>query len=161
MSDPLSVTACILTLATTGFVVAKGLYQLANGIGSAGEEVRAYAEEIDSFSKLLQRIKAELQEGSNGASQYEQNLLLDIVGVCERVLGPLHRIQKILNPLLERFRDSPRKLRQFRLRVQWTFSSRAKLLFYRKALKGQHRLLDTMLELVILQATKDKSPQNM
>jgi hypothetical protein len=48
MADPLSITASILAVVIAGFKAAKGLYQLADGIGSAGMEARIYAEEIQS-----------------------------------------------------------------------------------------------------------------
>jgi hypothetical protein len=161
MSDPLSLTAAILAVVTAGFQVAKGLHQLADGIGSVGMEARIYAEEIDSFSKLLQRIKEQVLQQPEQFSSFEMNLLQDIVDVCKRVLHPINRIQQKLNPLLIKFRSSQSWLRAFGLRVQWIFSAKEKLLFYRGALRGQHRLLDTTLELMILKATKDRSPQNI
>ena len=161
MSDPLSVTAAIVAVVTVGFQVAKGLHQLADGIGSVGMEARIYAEEIDSFSKLLQRIKEQVLQQPEQFSSFEMNLLQDIIDVCKRVLHPINRIQEKLNPLLTKFRSSQSWLRAFGLRAQWMFSAKDKLLFYRGALRGQHRLLDTTLELMILKATKDRSPQNI
>ena len=89
MSDPLSVAASISALLGMGFAVANGLYRIAKGIGSAGQEVRTYADEIDTFSKLLQRIGAELQQQSHNVSSYSRTLLLDIVSICKRVLDPM------------------------------------------------------------------------
>ena len=156
MADPLGV----IGIAATGFAVAQGLYQIADGIGSAGQEVRIYADEVDAFSKLLKMVRAELLRPS-GVSLDEQSLVKDVMDICDRVLQPLNRLQSTLKPLLVRFRNSSGKLRQFGLRVQWFFSSKDKLLFYREALKAQHRILDTTLELMILQANRDKSPQNV
>ncbi|ORY12214.1 hypothetical protein BCR34DRAFT_600778 [Clohesyomyces aquaticus] len=160
MSDPLSVTASLLTLVGSGFQAAKSLYNLANSIGSAGLEVRTYADEIDALSKLLQRIRSEILSKPKNAPLYAQNLLQDIVDVCKRALDPILGIQKALEPLLERYRDSPRKLKQFGLRVQWVFMSKDKLQFYRGALRAQHRLLDTTLEMMILQSVREQNPQN-
>ena len=158
MADPLSISASIITLVGTGFAVAKGLYQVASGIGSAGQEVRVYADEIDSFAKLLAKIQEELVHRPQIASRRAQGLLEDILAVCERVLDPMNNIQDILNPLLTRFKDSQSKLRQFGLRIQWMFATKEKLLFYRGALKGQHRLLDTTLGAMILMAV-GQNPQ--
>lgn len=160
MSDPLSIATAVIGIAATGFTVAQGLYQIADGIGSAGKEVRIYADEIDAFSKLLKAVRAELLRPPP-VSFDEQSLVNDVLDICDRVLLPLNRLQNTLKPLLVRFNNSSGKLRQFGLRVQWFFSSKDKLLFYREALRAQHRILDTTLELMILQANKDKSPQNV
>lgn len=160
MSDPLSVAASIIGITATGFTVAQSLYQIADGIGSAGLEVRVYADEIDAFSKLLKAVRAELLRPSS-ISLNEQSLVKDVIDICNRVLAPLSRLQDTLKPLLVRFRNSSRKLSQFGLRVQWIFAKKSKLLFYREALRGQHRILDTTLGLIILQANEDRSPQNV
>jgi hypothetical protein len=161
MADPLSISASIIAVVGAGFKVAKGLHQLADEIGSASVEVRVYGEEIDSFAKLVQRIREQITQRAGQVSSFEENLLRDIIDVCGRVMRPINGLQEKLNPLLERFRDSPSKLRSFRLRVQWISKSKEKILFYRGALRGQHRLLDTTLDLMILQSTMDKSPQNI
>jgi hypothetical protein len=75
---------------------------------------------------------------------------MDVMDICDRVLLPLNRLQGTLQPLLVRFRQGSGELRQFGLRVQWCFSRKDKLLCYREALKAQHRVLDTILELMIL-----------
>jgi hypothetical protein len=145
MADPLSASASIITIIGTGFAIAKGLDQLADGIGTAGQEVRIYADEIDAFSRLLDVIRELLQRRLKQSWSRAENLLEDILHVCQRVLVPMEIVQATLTPLLSRFRSSPGKFRQFSLRVQWIFSTKEKLLFYRAALKGQHRLLDTTL----------------
>jgi hypothetical protein len=160
MSDPLNIAAGVFGIAATGFAVAQGLYQIADGIGSAGQEVRAHAGEIDAFSKLLKRVRAELLRPSNTCFE-EQSLVKDIVDICERVLLPLNLLQATLKPLLIQFSRSSKKLRQLGLRIHWLFKSKNKLLFYRSILKEQHRVLDTTLELMILQASRDESPQHV
>jgi hypothetical protein len=164
MADPFSLTANIIAVTIAGFKVAKGLNTLADGIGSAGKEVRIYADEIDAFSKLLQRVKDLLHDTQSSRLPdslfYEQSLLLDILGVCKRVLEPINRIQQKLTPLVGRFTDST-KGKNFALRIRWIFSSKEKLLFYRGALKEQHRLLNTTLVLMTFKTTKDSSPQNI
>lgn len=161
MSDPLSIAASLAGIASTGFFIAKGLYQIADGIGSAGQEVRIYADEVGSFSKLLLKVRSELQQPSHGSHDDDVSLVRDILEICEKALAPLERLQHTLKPLLVKFRQSSRKLRQFGLRVQWIFTSKAKLLFYRDLLRSQHRMLDTTLELMILKATRDKCPHNI
>ena len=158
MSDPLSIAAGVIGIAATGFAVARSLYRIADGIGTAGDEVRIYADEIDAFSKLLRKVREELL-------RYDQiphstgSLLEDVVHICERVLAVLNALRTTLDPLLVKFAQSPGKLLHFGLRLQWIFSQKAKLLFYRDALRGQHRVLDSLLDIMILQSTRDRSPQ--
>jgi predicted hotdog family 3-hydroxylacyl-ACP dehydratase len=121
--DPLSLAANIIAVTFAGFKVAKGLHSLADGIGFAGREVRIYADEIDSFAKLLGRVKEQLSQGGDECS-YEKYLLQDILHVCKRVLEPINRIQEQLNPLLVSLHATASKLKHFTLRVQWMFSSK-------------------------------------
>jgi hypothetical protein len=99
MADPLSITASILAVVGAEFKVAKGLHQLADGIGSAGVEVRVYTEEIDSFAKLLQRVREQIKQRPGQVSSFEENLLRDIIDVCDRVMRPINGLQEKLNPL--------------------------------------------------------------
>jgi hypothetical protein len=117
MGDPLSLSASVIGIATTGFAVALGLYQIADGIGSAGREVRLYADEVGGFSKMLKMVGTQVLPPSDISSD-EQSLIMDVMDICDRVLLPLNRLQGTLQPLLVRFRQSSGKLRQFGLRVQ-------------------------------------------
>jgi len=160
MSDPFSVASGAAGIISLGFTIAQGLFQIAGGIGSAGQEIRIYAEEINAFSKLLRCVKTEL-ESSTDVSLDLQSLVKDVTDICDRVLTPLDRLQNTLKPLLVRFKTSPGKIRQLGVRLQWVFTSKDKLLFYREALKGQYQILDTVLDVMILQTTRDRSSQNI
>jgi hypothetical protein len=169
MADPLSTAATVFGVVGRGFTIAKGLYEIADGIGSAGEEVRIYADEIDAFSKVLHRVDVELEIFRSESTSPDashlcrdlQNVVEVVLTVCKRVLEPLSQIQNTLRPLLVQYRDSPSKFRQLSLRVQWIFKTRSKLLFYREALRGQKGILDTALVLSIFQTTRNKTPQNI
>jgi hypothetical protein len=130
MPDPLSIAAAVTGIAATGFAVANGLYTIADGIGSAGQEVRIYGDEVGAFSKLLIRGRSELLQPAHTSSE-DTSLIKDVLDICDRILAPLERLQKTLSPLLVRFRESPGKLRQVGIRIHWIFSRKAKLLFYR------------------------------
>ena len=159
MSDPLSVTASIASLAVTGFALAKGLGRIADGLGAAGREVRLYANETLAFARLLHRVREELCRLADVPAD-TMTLLRDVVDVCERVLAALDRVHVTLEPLLERFARSPRKLIQLGLRLRWVFGKKAEMLFYRDALAAQHRLLDTVLDVMILQATRKREKEH-
>ncbi|KAK3375628.1 hypothetical protein B0T24DRAFT_676551 [Lasiosphaeria ovina] len=143
MADPLSIAASSTSVAAAGSAAAKGLYEITDGIGSAGIEVRIYGDEVASFSKLLYHIWSELVR-PEGVS----------------ILYPLKGIPGTLKPLLDRVRGRESNLRLLGLRLQWVFRTKNKLLFYRSALNAQHKLLQTPLDLIILQAMRDKSPEN-
>jgi len=154
MSDPLSIAAGIAGVATAGFQVAQGLYQIADGIGSAGLEVRIYAKEITSFSKVLQLIQTKILRPV-GVTLDELGLVKDITDICEEVLAPLTRIQETLKPLLDRYKDSKKKIDQIGKRIHWYFSQKQKLLFYREALRGHQQNLDSVLAAINYDATRD------
>ena len=128
--------------------IAKALYQISDRIGSSRREVRVYANEIDSFSKLLNQVKTELDKPTSVSADL-QSLIKDVVDICNRALTPLDKLQNTLTPLLVHFHDSPRKFRQFGSRLRWVFTSKSKLLFYHDALRSQHGILNTTLKLMI------------
>ncbi|KAK8121563.1 hypothetical protein PG999_005683 [Apiospora kogelbergensis] len=163
MSDPLSIAASIAGVATAGFAVAKGLYRIADGIGSPGVEVRIYGDEIAAFSKVLSQLRTEVQSprSPQEATKETQDLLEDTVYACDKILQPIKAILLTLSPVLERLEDNKSKLSRFGLRVQWIFSYKEKLLFYRSALNAQQRLLQTLLDLLLLQAAKQTPSQNI
>jgi len=154
MSDPFSVAISITKVATAGFQVAQGLYEIANGIGSAGLEVRFYAKEITSFSKALQLIQAKVIQ-LVGISFDELELVTGITDICEAVLAPLTRILETLKPLLDRYRDSKKKIEQIGKRIYWYFSQKQKLLFYLEVLRGHQHNLDSVLATINYHATRD------
>jgi cell division protein ZapA (FtsZ GTPase activity inhibitor) len=160
MADPLSITASIVGIVSLGFQVAKGLYQLADGIGSAEEEVRVYAGEINEISKLLNHIRVTILATPNVPFD-SRSLINDVIDICDKVLQPFHRLQTTLLSFLTRFKQSPKKLKQFALRIKWVFCDKRKLLFYLDALRSQHRILNTALDLANLQTTTDRTPQNI
>jgi cob(I)alamin adenosyltransferase len=92
MSDPFSVASGAAGIISLGFTIAHGLFQIAGDIGSAGQEIRIYAEEINAFSKLLRCVKTEL-ESSTDVSLDLQSLVKDVTDICDRVLTPLDRLR--------------------------------------------------------------------
>lgn len=154
MVDPLSIAKGIEIIATTGFTVAQELYQIANGIGSAGVEVRIYSKDISSFSKVLLLIKEKALR-PNGVTSDELDLLKLVTDICEEVWAPLKRIQETLKPLLEKYKNSNRKFEQIKKRVQWYFSQKQNLLFYREALRNHQHNLEIALAAMNYSATRD------
>jgi hypothetical protein len=144
----------MVRVATAGFTVAQGLYQIADGIGSAGREVRIYAKEITAFSKVLQLIQTNVLRPGR-VSLDELGLVKDITDICKEVLAPLTRIQNTLTPIITRYKDSAKKIEQIGKRIHWYFSQKQKLLFYREALRGHQQNLDSALAALNYDATRD------
>jgi hypothetical protein len=157
MSDPFSITASVLGVATVSFQVAQGLYNLADAIGSAGEEVRMVAQQVTSFSGLLTSIKTEMSR-PNDVSFVEKSLVMDIVHCCEDVIRPLQRLQDTLKPLLRHYRTGSTKLRHFGLRVQYVFKCKPKLAYYLELLRHQTVTLNAVLGIINLQANRERNP---
>jgi hypothetical protein len=62
MADPLSVTASVIAVVTAGVAISKGLYQIAETMGSAGTDVRWYANDIRLLTTVLDGISDQLQK---------------------------------------------------------------------------------------------------
>lgn len=160
MTDPFSIASGAAGIVSLGLTIAKTLFLVADGIGSAGVEVRSHAEEIDSFSKLLDLIRIKLDECSSIYPEI-RSLVSEVVIVCGKVLTPLRNLRNHLEPLSEKFRRSPNRLKQLGLRMGWAFRNKNKILFYRDALKQQHGVLDTIIGLITLQMVKNREQTNM
>jgi hypothetical protein len=145
MSDPLSVSASILTVVAAGIAIAKGLHQIADGIASAGEQVRTYATRFYIFSNLLQEIDEQLMKKPPQFWSRAEHLILEILDVCERVMEPIKQIQKTLNSLLLRYANSPGKIRQISMRIYWLFRAKDKMLWHFASLEALTNLLNTTL----------------
>jgi hypothetical protein len=158
--DPLTLSAGVIAVTTVSFQVAKGLYQLADGIGSAGTEVRVSADQVSNFSTLLMSINKEVSKPTR-ISAVEQTLVLDIVGVCKGLMEPLKNIQQALEPLLARYRDSTEKIRQFGLRLKLYFSCKGKLLYYLDLLGKHSATINVALGVMNLQENRDKTHVNV
>lgn len=159
----MSIAGSIAGLASVGFSVAKGLYQMADDMSVAGVEVRLYGNEIDAFAKLLLHVQRTVDGLACSAQELKEikTQVQEILKNCDRILQPLQQVQQALLPLLQRFRDSPSKMLQVALRARWTFVSRGKVLFYRELLQRQHQLLDTHLATVTLISLQGKKEPQM
>lgn len=149
--DPLSLVASLVAVATLGFQVGKGLAQVAHAVGTASEELTQYSAEVLSLSKLFSMVSA-IVNGSNARLINERSLFEDLIHTCNRVLAPLDILQRSLNTFEARFRGSRTKLTHFGAIMEWQFRTKKKLIAYRKVIRWNHSILDTLLHLVMLQS---------
>ncbi|KAL9110200.1 MAG: hypothetical protein Q9227_005261 [Pyrenula ochraceoflavens] len=144
MAEAVGLAASVLTLAQIGWVVAKGLYNLADEVGSAGEAVRVFANDFRLFVETIKTL-GDLFEGSPPASMRIHSTTEELLDVAtEQVVKPFQTMLAQLEPLLLKWRDSPRRMIQLGLRLQWAFRYKRKVLFYHSALnalKGNASLL--------------------
>ena len=156
----LDVAAGVIGIASVGVSVAKGLFEIADGIGSAGEEVRLCAADTDMFCRMLMDLSTILQESGTPGSQ-AQNIAEDLLNVCERVVNPFQDLISRLRPLLVRYRESERQLRQLSLRIQWHFRHKSKVSMYQSALSQLKATLSCLLTSMNLQEARLKAPQKV
>lgn len=152
MTDPLSVTASVAAVITIGVSIAKGLYQIADTMGSAGREVRVYASDIQLMSSVLEGISDQLHKKARQSWSKAERVIEDILAVCNEILEPMNEIQATLLPLLQRYKDSNKKLRQVGARVWWFFKYKEKMLAYRQSLQNLNITLNTQLAAMKLNA---------
>ena len=156
----LDVAAGVVSIASAGLVVAKGLIDVADGIGNAGEEVRLCASDTALFSQMLGTL-ADALNMPTAASRATQSTTEDLIDLCERVLDPFQRLIERLAPLLKKYRDSDHQLRQIALRVQWHFRHKSKVTFYHQALGQLKATLTCHLASMNLQEARSSAPQNV
>ena len=145
----------------SGLDVAAGVViQIADGIGSAGEEVRICALDTVLFSRSSEHLTNAL-ETSTSASKSTQRTTEDVVDLSERILQPFKRLVERLSPLLEKYQNSEHQLRQFGLRIQWYFKHKAKVAFYQQALDRLKATLTCLLGTINLQEARINAPHTV
>ena len=89
----LDVAAGVVSLAGAGIAVAKGLVQIADGIGSAGEEVGLCASDIALFSRMLENLGDALRfpTATSRATQRTTEDLIEIFGTSYTAFPKSHR----------------------------------------------------------------------
>ncbi|ETI21402.1 hypothetical protein G647_07749 [Cladophialophora carrionii CBS 160.54] len=156
MGDPVGLAASVLGLAQTAWTVAKGLYNLADEIGSAGDAVRVFANDFWLFvetTKVLGDLLDSLPS-SVAASRRTESTTEELLDVAmDQVVKPFETLLRELEPLLVRWRDSPSRMRQLGLRIQWAFSCKSKILFYHAALNALKGNVSLLLQALSLQNT--------
>lgn len=156
----LNVVAGVGGVAAAGMHIAKGLIELAEGIGSTGEEVRLCASDTALFSQMVENL-ADALKLPTAASRPAQSATEDLVDVCEMILEPFQRFIARLTPLLDKYRENERRLRRIGLRVQWYFRHKSKITFYQQALQQIKPTLTCLLASMNLQEARSTAPQNI
>lgn len=156
----LDVAAGAIGIAGVGMTIAKGLFQIADTIGSAGEEVRMCASDTNVFSQMLVNL-SETLKAPTAASRKTRGTAEDLLDICERILDPFKSLIAKLEPLLQRFRESKHHLRQLSLRIQWYFRHQSKVAFYQKALAQLKSTLSCLLGSMSLEESRASAPQNI
>jgi len=144
MAEGIGLAASVIAVSQTAWAVAKGLYDLADEVGSAGEAVRIFANDFALFVENLKELGA-LLDSSPSVPRQTQSVTEDLLEVAtDQIVQPFQRLLEDLQPLLVTWRDSPNRMKQLGLRLRWAFSYKAKVLFFHgalNALKGNVSLL--------------------
>jgi hypothetical protein len=157
MADPLSVTASVIAVVTAGVAISKGLYQIAETMGSAGTDVRWYANDIRLLTTVLDGISDQLNKKPKQSWSKAERVIMGILDVCNGVLGPMNDIQKSLILLLVQFEHSNKKLRQVSARVWWFFKYKDKMVSFRQSLQNLNITLNTQLAAMKLNTAENVS----
>jgi hypothetical protein len=144
MAEGIGLAASVIAVSQTAWAVAKGLYDLADEVGSAGEAVRIFANDFALFVENLKELGA-LLDSSPSVPRQTQSVTEDLLEVAiDQIVQPFQRLLEDLQPLLVTWRDSPSRMKQLGLRLRWAFSYKTKVLFFHgalNALKGNVSLL--------------------
>ncbi|KAI1211553.1 uncharacterized protein F4807DRAFT_393755 [Annulohypoxylon truncatum] len=139
----------IAGLFSLGIQVTTVLYSVADGIGAAGEEVRNVARDVDSATQIMRTIQGVLDKQPHVNDEIG-GVVKRIMDICDQIFRIYDVLQKSLVPLLERFRDSEKKLEQFGLRLKWYFRSKEKVTGFRHSLQQQIAMLTPILTLLTI-----------
>ncbi|KIM95333.1 hypothetical protein OIDMADRAFT_183895 [Oidiodendron maius Zn] len=136
--------AAIAGLISLGLEVARAIYSVADGIGAAGNELRNVAQEVESYTRSMEAIQ-EVLNRQNDVDAKIMAVIDRLVDICLPILKTYREMQTSLAPLLERFRNSKKKLKQFGSRIEWYIRSKKKVYICRDALQRQFYLLTPVL----------------
>ena len=146
MAEAVALAASALGLAQTGRNVAKGLFDLAGEDGTAGEAVGIFANDFQLFVETIKTVGTFLKT-LPAVSRRAQSTTEELLEVAlEQVVEPFQLLLSGLEPLLVRWKDSPSRMRQLGVRLQWAFSCKKKVLFYHAALNALKSNLSLLLQ---------------
>lgn len=152
MAEAVGLAASVLSLAQTAWLVTKGLYDLADQIGSAGEAVRVFANDFEFFVENL-RTLGKLLDDLPPVPRRAESTTEELLEVAlEQVVQPFQSLLTQLEPLLINWRNSPSRMRQLGLRIRWAFSQKSKVLFYHAALNALKGNVSLLLQTISLQS---------
>jgi len=154
MAYQVSIAENIAKVVGAGFELTQQLYKIADRVGASGSEVRSYAKEINAFSKVLLLIKTQTSL-SHSISALKLNLVKEITDLCHEILAPLTQVQQTLNRFIKLYGRERKNIEQISQRIQWYFSERQKLLFFREALRSQQQNLNMLLAAMSYDASRD------
>ena len=148
----MALAAGVLALAQTGWHVSKGLFDLAAEVGTAGEAVRVFASDFWLFVETV-RTLGDLLKRLPPVSRRAQSTTEELLEVAlEQVVEPFQQLLSNLEPLLVRWRNSPNRMRQLGVRIQWAFSCKKKVLFYHAALNALKSNVSLLLQVMSLRS---------
>ncbi|KAI1091000.1 hypothetical protein F5B19DRAFT_291467 [Rostrohypoxylon terebratum] len=139
--------SAIAGLFSLGIQITTALYAVADGIGSAGEEVRSVARDVDTAMQVMKTIQGVLDKQPHINDEIS-GIIKRIMDICHQIFKIYDVLQKSLVPLMGRYQDSERKLEQFGLRLEWYFRSKDKITSCRQSLQQQIAMLTPILTLL-------------
>lgn len=159
MAEAVGLAAGVLGLAQVGWEVAKGLHDLADEISSAGEAVRIFANDFLLFVQTVQTL-GDLIDDLPPVSRRTEATTEELLEVAmEQVVVPFRDMLGQLAPLLVSWRDSPSRMRQLSVRIQWAFKHKDRVLFYHSALNALKGNVSLLLQALTLRGQNPRHVQ--
>lgn len=138
----LGVIASIIALAGSGIKVSIVLFDLADRIGSAGDEVRLLATEVTLFCSVLQAVQIALEDPSG--SHYTPAALQLVDQLVRHCISVINEIDNIISSLVKEEGTSDFPSLEWTGRVRWTFR-RSKVQVKRQTLESCKNTLHLLL----------------
>ena len=152
MAEAVGLVGSILGLARTAWTVAKGLHELADEVGTAGEAVRVFSNDFALFVETLKTL-GELLDDMPPVPRRTESATEELLGVAiELVVEPFQKLLAGLKPLLSRWKHNPSRMKQLGKRIQWAFSCKSKVLFYHAALNALKGNVSLLLQAMTLRS---------
>lgn len=156
MADVISVVGGIAGLITIGIQTAQTLFGVADGIGSAGREVRDLAQQVFTLTEVLNGLRVKIEQ-QKSTGDLMVAAIRGAIKPCTQFLKAFSKMLEPLEPLLDRYRHSRGKLEQVGLRVQWYIRTRSKVKASREMLDRHLNCLNLALATMSIQDTSVSS----
>lgn len=98
MAEVVGLVASILTLAETGFKVARAISEIAAEFGTAGRQIQAIGTDTRAVSLILREIQKRLKRVRNVAGE-AHNVAVDVVALCKSDIDNIDEFLKSLQPI--------------------------------------------------------------
>lgn len=152
MSDPFSIIAGVISIATVAAQSSQALSNLIDNIREAPREIRAVARDVHAYRSIVSSLKIAVEERDVKSAVSGDAALVEMIG---NLSYPLNTFEEALQSLVSRMligfgRSESNAFRKSTLNVKWGFFARKEVKELQSRLEAAKSTLNAALETITM-----------